>query len=233
MGSFESKPEDTMSEKDRIKRACAPPPHKNHARTSIPRPNDPLASPPLPPAVYKKELAKALRSLERETHKMEAQEAKLKASVLQKGKEGGNSVELRTFVKDYLRTKKTISKFYAMRSSLMGVQTTIEMTSSTLSLKEGLRNATHALRSLNTSVNMREMGAIMTDFADGVQESEALQEQMGEAIDGVMDARACLGGRRGRGWGATPFSARAQAPSTHTHYCRTLTHPPCALQPTR
>lgn len=142
--------------------------------------------------MYQKELRKAISSLERETKKMEAQEAKLKTQVLQKGREaGGKSPELRTFVKDFLRTKKTIQKFYTMRSALMGVQTTIELTKSTMSLKEGLANATRALRSMNGSLDMPQLNAILKEFADGVGESEALQEQMGEAIDGVMDGRAC------------------------------------------
>ena len=165
--------------------------------------------------MYKKEIAKAIRSLERETHKMEQMEAKLKATVLQKGKESGKSAELRIFVKDYLRTKKAITRFYTMRSSLMGVQTTIEMTASTLALKEGLKNASRALRDMRTSVNMGEMKGILKDFGEGVGEAEALQEEMDEAIGMAMDERA-LGERAravGRGAGHALTLCLSPSPS--------------------
>ncbi len=186
--------------------------------------------------MYKKEISKAIRSLERETHKMEQMEAKLKATVLQKGKEGGNSAELRIFVKDYMRTKKAITRFYTMRSSLMGVQTTIEMTASTLALKEGLKNASRALRDMRTSVNMGEMKGILKEFGEGVGEAEALQEEMDAAIGMAMDERALGCGR-----------ARAESAEGAAHWqalCTPLTCSPTptptptpptsrALQPTR
>lgn len=94
-------------------------------------------------------------------------------------KEKGNTPELRQNVKDYLRTDKSINKFYNLRSTLLGVQVTMETTKATISLQEGLKNATRAMREMNQSTNIRELQAIMQEFGEGVGEAEQLQGEMG------------------------------------------------------
>jgi len=135
---------------------------------------------------YQKEMRKAISSVERELKKMEGQQDALKAKVLQAGK-GGRTSELRQHVKDFLRTKRTVDKFYGMKSALMGVQVTMETTKATMALREGLKCAGTALRDMNASVNAAEMRAILDEFGQGVSEANLLQELMGEAIDNVMD----------------------------------------------
>lgn len=147
MGGFESKPEDNMTEKERVK-------------------------------AYQKEVRKAISSIDRETKKLEAAEAKLKLQITAAGK-ANKTGELRTYVKDYLRTQQTIRKFYDMKTHLTGVQVTMVTTASTISLSEGLKNASSALREMNKRMNVPQMTAILRDFASGVGESEAIQEQMG------------------------------------------------------
>jgi hypothetical protein len=130
-------------------------------------------------AGYQKGIKKAILSIERETTRLEQQLAQLKAKVLKVAKEKGNTPELRQNVKDYLRTDKSINKFYNLRSTLLGVQVTMETTKATISLQEGLKNATRAMREMNQSTNIRELQAIMQEFGEGVGEAEQLQGEMG------------------------------------------------------
>ena len=131
--------------------------------------------------MYKKEIRKAVSSMEREIRKLEGQEATLKASILKAGKEQKTG-ELKTFVKDYLRTQRTIQKFYDMKGHLTGVQTTIQMTESTISLSSGLKNASKALREMNQRMNVPQLTHILSEFAKGVGEAEITQEMMGVSV---------------------------------------------------
>ena len=160
MGSFESKPTNTLTEKEKVK-------------------------------LYKKEIRKAVSSMEREVTRLEAQEKKLKADILKAGKEQ-KQANLKILVKDYIRTQKTITKFSRLKGTLQGVQTTIQTTEATMSMKEGIKNATSALKEMNRRTNIPELNAILKDFASGVMEAEELQDVIGVSAGRKCGARLSL-----------------------------------------
>ncbi|KAI9345198.1 Snf7-domain-containing protein [Obelidium mucronatum] len=135
---------------------------------------------------HQRSLNKAVRDLDRERTKLEAQEKKLIADIKKSAK--ANQINAcKIMAKDLVRTRRYIQKFYQMRTQLQAVGLRIQTMSSNQAMADAMKGVTKAMRSMNKAVNLPELTKIMMDFEKESDMMDMKEEMMNDAIDDNID----------------------------------------------
>ena len=88
----------------------------------------------------KRMLDKAIRELDRERTALQAQEKKLIAEIKRSAKQN-QLAAVRVMAKDLIRTRHSVTKFYALKSQLQGVSLRMQTLKSTQAMADAMRCA--------------------------------------------------------------------------------------------
>ena len=88
----------------------------------------------------KRMLDKAIRELDRERTSLQAQEKKLIAEIKRVAKQN-QMAAVRLMAKDLIRTRNSVTKFYALKSQLQGVSLRMQTLKSTQAMADAMRCA--------------------------------------------------------------------------------------------
>ena len=88
----------------------------------------------------KRMLDKAIRELDRERTGLQAQEKKLIAEIKRVAKQN-QMAAVRLMAKDLIRTRNSVTKFYALKSQLQGVSLRMQTLKSTQAMADAMRCA--------------------------------------------------------------------------------------------
>jgi len=135
--------------------------------------------------IYKKEITRSIRELDKERVKLERQNEKLKVE-MKKVVAGNQERILRQYAKDYVRAQRQIENFYTMRTHLMGVELTLQTAKSQDALGNAVKNATRAMQQMGRRMNNPAMMSIMRGFADASAQMNDTQDELSEQVDAVM-----------------------------------------------
>ncbi|NWT83093.1 CHM2A protein, partial [Lanius ludovicianus] len=101
-------------------------------------------------------LARAVRELDRERQKLEAQEKKIiekKIIVdIKKMAKQGQMDAVRVMAKDLVRTRRYVRKFIAMRANVQGVALRVQTLKSNSAMASAMRGVTRAMATMNRQV---------------------------------------------------------------------------------
>ena len=97
----------------------------------------------------KRMLDKAIRELDRERTGLQAQEKKLIAEIKRVAKQN-QMAAVRLMAKDLIRTRNSVTKFYALKSQLQGVSLRMQTLKSTQAMADAMRCACRGCRNLGT-----------------------------------------------------------------------------------
>ncbi|KAJ1533437.1 Charged multivesicular body protein 2A [Cladochytrium tenue] len=135
---------------------------------------------------HQRALTRAVRDLDRERTKMEAQEKKLIADIKKSAKQGQMSA-CKIMAKDLVRTRRYVQKFYQMRTQLQAVGLRIQTMQSNQAMADAMKGVTKAMRGMNKSVNLPEISRIMMDFERESEVMNMKEEMMNDAIDDAVE----------------------------------------------
>ncbi|NWU11064.1 CHM2A protein, partial [Cephalopterus ornatus] len=96
-------------------------------------------------------LGRAVRELDRERQKLEAQEKKIIVDIKKMAKQGQMDA-VRVMAKDLVRTRRYIRKFITMRANVQGVSLKIQTLKSNSSMATAMRGVTKAMATMNRQV---------------------------------------------------------------------------------
>ena len=85
--------------------------------------------------------------------------------------------------KDLVRTRHSITKFYAHKSQLQGVSLRMQTLKSTQAMGDAMRGVTRAMKSMNTQLNLPSLNNILKEFEKQNEKMDMTTEVMGDAID--------------------------------------------------
>ena len=85
--------------------------------------------------------------------------------------------------KDLVRTRHSITKFYALKSQLQGVSLRMQTLKSTQAMADAMRGVTTAMKSMNARLNLPSLTNILKEFERQNEKMEMTTEVMGDAID--------------------------------------------------
>ena len=85
--------------------------------------------------------------------------------------------------KDLVRTRHSITKFYALKSQLQGVSLRMQTLKSTQAMGDAMRGVTRAMKSMNTQLNLPSLNNILKEFEKQNEKMDMTTEVMGDAID--------------------------------------------------
>jgi len=85
--------------------------------------------------------------------------------------------------KDLVRTRHSITKFYALKSQLQGVSLRMQTLKSTQAMGDAMRGVTQAMKSMNKTLNMPTLNNILKEFEKQNERMDMTTEVMGEVID--------------------------------------------------
>ena len=89
--------------------------------------------------------------------------------------------------KDLVRTRHSITKFYALKSQLQGVSLRMQTLKSSQAMADAMRGVTSAMKSMNTTLNLPSLQNILKEFERQNEKMEMTTEVMGDAIDDAFE----------------------------------------------
>lgn len=134
----------------------------------------------------KRMLDKSIRELDRERTQLQNQEKKLVAEIKKMAKQNQMGA-VRVMAKDLIRTRHSITKFYALKSQLQGVSLRMQTLKSTQAMSDAMRGVTKAMAVMNKQLNLPALQNIMKEFERQNEKMEMTTETMGDAIDDAFE----------------------------------------------
>lgn len=130
-------------------------------------------------------LNKAMRDLDRERAKMEAQEKKLIADIKKMAKDNQMDA-VKIMAKDLVRTRRYVKKFILMRANIQAVSLKVQTLRSQNAMAMAMKGVTRALQNMNRQMNLPQIQKIMHEFERQSDMMDMKEEMMSEAIDDVI-----------------------------------------------
>jgi len=130
-------------------------------------------------------LNKAIRDLDRERAKMEAQEKKLIVDIKKMAKDNQMDA-VKIMAKDLVRTRRYVKKFILMRANIQAVALKVQTLRSQNAMAMAMKGVTRALQSMNKQMNLPQIQRIMHEFEKQSEIMDMKEEMMNDAIDDVM-----------------------------------------------
>jgi len=130
-------------------------------------------------------LNKAIRDLDRERAKMEAQEKKLILDIKKMAKDNQMDA-VKIMAKDLVRTRRYVKKFILMRANIQAVSLKVQTLRSQNAMAMAMKGVTRALQSMNKQMNLPQIQRIMADFERQSEIMDMKEEMMNDAIDDVI-----------------------------------------------
>ncbi|XP_054159406.1 charged multivesicular body protein 2a-like [Oppia nitens] len=130
-------------------------------------------------------LNKAVRDLDRERTKMEAQEKKLIADIKKMAKDNQMDA-VKIMAKDLVRTRRYVKKFILMKANIQAIGLKVQTLRSQNAMAMAMKGVTRALQSMNKQMNLPQIQRIMQEFERQSEIMDMKEEMMNDAIDDVM-----------------------------------------------
>ncbi|CAP27833.2 Protein CBR-VPS-2 [Caenorhabditis briggsae] len=138
-------------------------------------------------------LNKAIRELDRERARMEAQEKKIIADIKNMAKKNQmvpgfldfrDSVKV--MAKDLVRTRRYVKKFIMMKANIQAVSLKVQTLKSQDAMASAMKGVTKAMQSMNRQLNLPQIQKIMMEFEKQSEIMDMKEEVMGDAIDDAL-----------------------------------------------
>lgn len=136
---------------------------------------------------YKKEVDRAIRELDRERRKMEQQNERLVQDIKKAAKQNQPAV-VKIMAKDYVRVKRSVTKFYQLRTYLQGVGLQLQTMKSVDAMASAMKNTTRALVRVNARLNIPQLQTIMRTFGMETSKMEDTTDMIGDTLDEIFSA---------------------------------------------
>ncbi|XP_053212044.1 charged multivesicular body protein 2a-like [Panonychus citri] len=130
-------------------------------------------------------LNKAVRDLDRERTKMEAQEKKIIIDLKKMAKDNQMDA-VKVMAKDLVRTRRYIKKFILMKANIQAVALKIQTLRSQNSMAVAMKGVTKALMSMNRQMNLPQIQKIMAEFEKQTEIMDMKEEMMSEVMDDAL-----------------------------------------------
>jgi charged multivesicular body protein 2A len=134
---------------------------------------------------HQRTLNKAIRDLDRERGRMEAQEKKVINDIKKMAKDGQMDA-VKIMAKDLVRTKRYVKKFILMRANLQGVSLKIQTLKSNNAMAQAMKGCTKTMSSMNKKMNLPQIQKIMMEFEKQSEIMDMKEEMMSDAVDDVI-----------------------------------------------
>ncbi|KXJ25487.1 charged multivesicular body protein 2a [Exaiptasia diaphana] len=130
-------------------------------------------------------LNRAMRDLDRERAKMEAQEKKVIADIKKMAKLGQMDA-VKIMAKDLVRTRRYVKKFILMRANIQAVSLKIQTLRSNNAMAQAMKGVTKAMATMNRQLKLPQIQKIMMEFEKQSEMMDMKEEMMNDAIDDVI-----------------------------------------------
>uniref|UniRef100_A0A8U7P8G7 Charged multivesicular body protein 2A n=2 Tax=Passeriformes TaxID=9126 RepID=A0A8U7P8G7_CORMO len=130
-------------------------------------------------------LARAVRELDRERQKLEAQEKKIIVDIKKMAKQGQMDA-VRVMAKDLVRTRRYVRKFIAMRANVQGVALRVQTLKSNSAMASAMRGVTRAMATMNRQLKLPQIQRILLEFQKQSELMDMKEELMNDAIDDAL-----------------------------------------------
>ena len=135
----------------------------------------------------KRLLDKSVRELDRERSSLLNQEKKLVAEI--KRLAGQNQLgAVKVMAKDLVRTRRSITKFYGLKSQLQAVSLRMQTLKTTQAMADAMCGVTRAMRSMHRQLNVPSLNNIMLEFERQNEFMENATDVLGDAVDDAVVA---------------------------------------------
>ena len=130
-----------------------------------------------------------MRELDRERSSLLNQEKKLVAEI--KRLAGQNQLgAVKVMAKDLVRTRRSITKFYVLKSQLQAVSLRMQTLKSTQAMADTMCGVTRAMRSMHRQLNVPSLNNIMREFERQNEIMENATDVLGDAVRGLRRKRS-------------------------------------------
>lgn len=134
----------------------------------------------------KRLLDKAIRELDRERAQLQQQEKRIVADIRKTAKQNQMGA-VKVMAKSLIRTRHSITKFYALRSQLQAVSLRIQTMKSTQTMAQAMKGVTKAMGQMNRKMNLPAIQRIMREFEMQNERMEMSSDVMSDAMDDAFE----------------------------------------------
>ncbi|TPP46046.1 Snf7 family protein [Leishmania donovani] len=132
--------------------------------------------------MYKRQLDRTCRDLDRERNKLSTQERKIMMEMKKMAKQDQVDA-VRIMARDLVRTRKYNQKMYRMRTQIQGVSLRMQTMQSSAQMADAMKGVTKAMRSMNKKMNIPEVQKIMREFEKQNEMMGMKEDMMNDAVD--------------------------------------------------
>ncbi|XP_046859396.1 charged multivesicular body protein 2a-like [Xenia sp. Carnegie-2017] len=130
-------------------------------------------------------LNRAMRDLDRERGKLEAQEKKVIADIKKMAKQGQMDA-VKIMAKDLIRTRRYVKKFMLMRTNIQAVSLRIQTLRSSNQMAQAMKGVAKAMGTMNKQLKLPQIQKIMMDFEKQSEIMDMKEEMMNDALDDAL-----------------------------------------------
>lgn len=134
----------------------------------------------------KRLLDKAIRELDRERASLQKQEKQIIVDI-RKNAQQNQMGAVKVMAKSLIRTRHSITKFYALRSQLQAVSLRIQTMKSTQTMAQAMKGVTKAMGQMNRKMNLPAIQRIMREFEMQNERMEMSSDFMSDAMDDAFE----------------------------------------------
>lgn len=135
----------------------------------------------------KRSITRSIRELDKQISHMDRSEKKVVADI-KKHAQANQMGSVRVLAKDLVRTRKSIAKFYMLKTQLNAVSLQLQTVKSRHALGEAMKGVTASMRTINKAMNIPEMAKIMQAFERENAHMEMSADMMDDAMDAAFEA---------------------------------------------
>ena len=147
-----------------------------------------------PPQKTAKELArenkrivdKAVRKINSERTKLQANEGKLLAEIKKLAIKNQHG-PAKALSKDLIRTRQQVSQYYIMSSQLTAIGMKLSSAEMNASMVDAFKGVNNVMEKVNQTMDVASIQQVLKEFAKNSEKMEMKQEMMSDAIDAGMD----------------------------------------------
>ena len=137
----------------------------------------------------KRMLNRAIRQIERERSKLQAQEAKTLKEIKKLATQNQHGAA-KIMAKDLVRSRTQVNMYYTMASHMKAIQSQMAATGMNAQMLQSLKGCTSVMQNVNASMNIQDMNKVMKNFAMETEKMGLQQEMMQDQFDMVADPDA-------------------------------------------
>lgn len=135
---------------------------------------------------WKKKLNAEARAIDRQIHRIQREEQKVKSSAKQAAKQGDTGA-VKILAREMLHARHTCKRLVTAKTQMNSVAMQIQMQAAQMKVVGGIQKSTEVMAGMNDLCRIPEISAQMQEMSREMTKAGLIEEMVGDTIDEALD----------------------------------------------